>query len=136
MLIPFEDVRVGIIQTDADTNVSGRISNPTPPPSYTPPGFKNQHHEGPPDLQCHNHPAHKAGQWRHGRRTKEPHAGRRNHGHADTTGNLAKHMITPRTSEKRYEAPDGSIYIDWKLPKFGVTTPNNRTKDGMLREVG
>ena len=54
----------------------------------------------------------------------------------NTTENLAKHVVTPRTSEKRYEAPDGSIYIYWKLPKIGVTTRKNRTKDGRLREVG
>ena len=112
MLILTEGIRVGVIQTDADTNVSGGISDPTPPPSYTPLGFRNQHHEGSPDVQYHDPPADQAGQWKHGRGAKELHAGRRNDGHADTTENLAKHVVTPQTSKKKYQAPDGSVYID------------------------
>ena len=54
----------------------------------------------------------------------------------NTTEKPAKHVVTPHTSEKRYETSGGSVYIDWKLPKFGVTTPKTRTEDGMLREVG
>ena len=71
-------------------------------------------------------PADQTEQWRHGRGAKELHAGRRNDGHADTTGNLAKHVVTPHTSEKRYEAPNGSIYIDWEPPKLGL--PHQRTE--------
>ena len=131
MLILTEDIRVVVVQTDADTNVSGGISVPTPPPYYTPLRFRNRHHEGSPDIQYHDPPpADQTEQWRHGRGAKELHAGRRNDGHADTTGNLARHVVTPHTSKKRYDAPDGSMYIDWKPPKIGVTTQKNRTKRG------
>ena len=133
-LIPVEDIRVTVIQTDADSNVSGGINDPSPLPYYTPLGTMNQHQEGPPGLQCHNHPADQAGQQRHGRRTKEPHAGRRNHGHTDTTGNLAEHVVTPHISEIGYKFPEGPI--DTGNPQeIDVNTQNIKNQDGMLRKV-
>ena len=50
MLILTEGIRVVGVQTVADTNVSGGISDPTPLPSYTLLGSMSQHHKGSPDL--------------------------------------------------------------------------------------
>ena len=107
MLILTEGIRTGVIQTNID--IQYNIMTP---------------------------PADQAGQRRHGRGAMELHVGRRNDGHTDTTGNLAKHVVTPRASKKRYDAPDGSIYIDWKPPKVGVTTQKNRTRTECRREAG